>query len=149
MVTDGVTINRLIVVVILQCIQKLNHYVVQNDTSIMLCVNCGGCCLVSRLYLTLCNPLGYSPPGSSVHGISQARILEWIAISFSRECSQPRNQTPISCIGRLILYHWTTREAHVNCTSIEKEIYHRNQSGEKKSKGKKNFCWALIILRAV
>ena len=44
MVTDGVTINRLIVVVILQCIQKLNHYVVQNDTSIMLYVNCGGCC---------------------------------------------------------------------------------------------------------
>ena len=130
-----VTINRLIVVVILQCIQKLNHYVVRNDTSIMLYVNCGGCCLVSRLYLTLCNPLGYSPPVSSVHRISQARILEWVAISFSRESSQPRNQTPISCIGRLILYHWTTREAHVNCTSTEKEIYHRNQSREKKEQG--------------
>ena len=114
MVTDGVTINRLIVVVILQCIQKLNHYVVQNDTSIMLCVNCGGCCLVSRLYLTLCNPLGYSPPGSSVHGISQARILEWIAISFSRGSSWLRNQTCISClscIGRWIFYHWSTWEA--------------------------------------
>ena len=146
MVTDGVTINRLIVVVILQCIQKLNHYVVQNETSIMFYVNCGGCCLVSRLCLTLCNPLGYSPPGSSVHGISQARILEWVAISFSRGCSQPRNWTPISCISRLILFHWTTREAHVNCTSVEKEIYHRNQSRGKKSKGKKNYCWALIIL---
>ena len=90
MVTDGVTINTLIVVVILQCIQKLNHYVVHNETSMMLYVNCGGC-LVSKLCLTLCNPLGYSPPGSSVHGISQARIPEWAAISFSRGCSQPRD----------------------------------------------------------
>ena len=37
-----------------------------------------------QLYLTLCNPMDYNPPGSSVHGISQARILEWVAISFSR-----------------------------------------------------------------
>ena len=43
--------------------------------------------------LTLCNPMDHSPPGSSVHGISQARILEWVAISFSRESSQPRDQT--------------------------------------------------------
>ena len=47
-----------------------------------------------------------SPPGSSVHGISQARILEWIAISFSRGSSQPRDQTLISCISKRILYHW-------------------------------------------
>ena len=52
-----------------------------------------------------------SPPGFSVHGISQTRVLEWVAISFSRGPSQPRDQTCISCIGRWILYHWTTREA--------------------------------------
>ena len=46
-----------------------------------------------------------SPPGSSVHGISQARILEWVAISFSRGSSQPRGQTGISCISRQTLYH--------------------------------------------
>ena len=40
-----------------------------------------------------------------VHGIFQARILEWVAISFSREYSRPRNQTPISCVSRWILYH--------------------------------------------
>ena len=40
---------------------------------------------------TLCDPMDYSLPGSSVHGIFQARILEWVAISFSRESSQPRN----------------------------------------------------------
>ena len=58
-----------------------------------------------------------SPPGSSVHGISQARILEWVAISSSRGSSWPRDQTPISCISdsllhcRQILYHHTMWEA--------------------------------------
>ena len=47
----------------------------------------------------------------SVHGISQARILEWVAISFFTGSSQPRDQTHISCIGRQILYRWATREA--------------------------------------
>ena len=45
-----------------------------------------------------CNPLDYSMPGSPVHGISQARILEWVAISFSRGSSPPRDQTWVSCI---------------------------------------------------
>ena len=44
-----------------------------------------------------CNPIGYKPPGSSVHGISQTRILEWVAISFSRVSSQCRDRTCISC----------------------------------------------------
>jgi len=52
-----------------------------------------------------------SPLGSSVHGICQARILEWVANSFSRGSSQPRDWTHVSCIGRQILYHWATREA--------------------------------------
>ena len=64
--------------------------------------------------LTLCNPVGSSPPGSSVHGILQARILEWVAISSSRGSSWPRDQTHascVSCIGRQILYHWATWES--------------------------------------
>ena len=52
---------------------------------------------------TLCNPMECSPPGSSVHGIFQARILEWVAIPLSRGSSQPRDQTQVSCIQ--ILYH--------------------------------------------
>ena len=60
----------------------------------------------------LCRSMDYSPPSFSVHGISQARILEWVAISFSREFSQLRDWTLVSCIGRQILYHWATREAH-------------------------------------
>ena len=50
--------------------------------------------------------MGYSPPGSSIRGILQAKILEWVAISFSRGCSQPRDQTHISFIGRQVLFHW-------------------------------------------
>ena len=55
------------------------------------------CCLVTKLCLAL-----FRPPGSSVHGISQARVLEWVAISFSRESSQPRDWTCLSYIGRLV-----------------------------------------------
>ena len=49
--------------------------------------------------LTLFNPFDNSPPGSSVHGILQARILEWIAILFFRGSSQPRDETWVSCIA--------------------------------------------------
>ena len=45
--------------------------------------------LVAQLCLTLCNPMDCSPPGSSVHGIFQARILEWVAISFSGDLPNP------------------------------------------------------------
>ena len=56
-------------------------------------------------------------PGSSVYEISQARILEWVAISFSRRSSQPRDQTSISCIfcfSRWSLSHWVIWEAYLN-----------------------------------
>ena len=54
-------------------------------------------CVSAQSCLTLCNPVDRSPPGSSVHGIPQARILEWVAISFSRGSSRPRDQTHVSC----------------------------------------------------
>ena len=50
-------------------------------------------------------------PGSSVHGILQARILEWVAISFSKRSSQPRDQTQISSIAGRLFTIWATREA--------------------------------------
>ena len=65
-------------------------------------------CSVTQLCLTLCGPMDCSPPGSSVHGILQVRILEWVAIPFSRGSSHPRDPTHVSCItcmGRWILYH--------------------------------------------
>ena len=52
----------------------------------------------AQSYLTLCDPMDCDPPGSFVHGISQARILEWVAVSFSRGSSQYRDRTRVSCI---------------------------------------------------
>ena len=54
---------------------------------------------VAQSCLTLCNPMDYSLPGFSVHGIFQARIPKWVAISSSRVSSQPRDRTPVSCIA--------------------------------------------------
>ena len=60
---------------------------------------------------TLCNPMECSLPVSSVHGIFQTRILEWVAISFSRGSSQPRHWTLVSCIASRLFTIWATREA--------------------------------------
>ena len=54
---------------------------------------------VAQLCPTLCDTVDCSPPGSSVHRILQARILEWVAISFSRGSSRPRDRTQVSCIA--------------------------------------------------
>ena len=66
-------------------------------------------CLVAKSCLTLFDPMDCSPPGSSVHGISQARILEWVAISFSRSSqSSDWTWTPAMRADSLII--WATRE---------------------------------------
>ena len=54
---------------------------------------------------TLCESVDCSLPGSCVHGISQATILEWVAIFFFRGSFLPRDRACVSCIGRWILYH--------------------------------------------
>ena len=56
-------------------------------------------CSIAQSCLTLCDPMDCSSPGSSVHGIIQASILEWVAIPFSRGSSRPRDQTCVSCIA--------------------------------------------------
>ena len=61
---------------------------------------------------TLCNPVDYRLPGSSIHVIFQARILEWVAISFSRGSSWPRDQTQISHIVGRPFTAWATREVN-------------------------------------
>ena len=64
---------------------------------------------VAQLCPTVCNPMNCSLPGSSVHGIFQARILEWVAISFSRGSSQPRDRTLVfHIVGRCFII-WATR----------------------------------------
>ena len=75
--------------------------------------------LVSQLCLTLCNSMDCSLPGSSVHGILQARILEWVAIPFSRGSSQPRDGPWVSyTVGRFFTI-WATREATVHLKMVK------------------------------
>ena len=64
--------------------------------------------LVVQLCLTLCNPIDYSPSGSSVHAIFQTRILEWVAMPFSKRSSWPRDQTRVSCIVERFFTIWAT-----------------------------------------
>ena len=75
---------------------------------------------VAQSCLTLCNPMDCSPPGSSVHGIFQAWILEWVAISFSRGSSWPRDQTLVShTIGRRFTIQVIREETDMQSTSCE------------------------------
>ena len=68
------------------------------------------CVLVAQSCLNLCDSMDCSPPGSSIHGILQARILEWVAISFSKGSPWPRDQTWVSCTAGRVFAFWATRE---------------------------------------
>ena len=63
---------------------------------------------VAQLRLTFCNPIDYT-----VHGVLSARILEWVAFPFSRESSQSREQTQVSCVADEFFTSWATKEAQV------------------------------------
>ena len=68
-------------------------------------------CLATMSCPILCDPTDCSPPGSSVRGILQARILEWVAMPSSRELSQTRDQTQVSRIAGRFFIAWAIREA--------------------------------------
>ena len=67
--------------------------------------------LITQSCPTLCYPMDCSPPSSSVHGILQARILEWVHMPSSRESSRPRDPTQVSCIADRCFTIWVTWEA--------------------------------------
>ena len=74
--------------------------------------------------LTLCKPMDHGPPDSSVHGILKARILEWVAMPFSRGSSQPMDGTHVSyvsCLGKPFFTTITTWEAHIYLGPIKNE----------------------------
>ena len=81
--------------------------------------------LVAQLCLTLCDPLDYSPPGSDsfVHGILQAKILEWVAIPFSKRSSRPRDQIYVSYVAGRFFTAWATRQAHNTWFYTKKSHY--------------------------
>ena len=90
----------------------------------------------AELCLTLCDPMDCSPPGSSVHGIFQARILEWVAMPSSRGSSRPRDWTPVSwvsCTGRQNLYH----QRHLNFPEMGKKPH--AETGKHRHRTER--CW--------
>ena len=87
--------------------QENEHSCLCYSVCVCVCV----CVLVTQSCPTLCDLMDCSPPGSSVHGTLQARILEWITISFSRGSSRPRDQTLVSCTAGRFFTAWVTREA--------------------------------------
>ena len=80
--------------------------------------------LVAQWCPTLCDPIDCSLPGSSVHGIFQARILEWIAIPFSRGSSWPRDRIWVSCITGRFFTIWATWEWVSNDISNSSLLYY-------------------------
>ena len=125
------------------------HYL---DYCVCVCV----CALVIQSCPTLCNPMDHSLPGFSLHGIFQARILEWIAISSLGDLFNPRICTScISCIGRWILYPCTTREAqnstdtlwHVKENPVQNSRHQLNINRlVGKSCGPRRVHWTFLIL---
>ena len=79
------------------------------------------CVSVVQTCPTLCDPTDCSPPVSTVHGILQARILEWVAIPFSRGSSWPRNRTQVSRTAGRFLTIWASRKAHICHSSLDKQ----------------------------
>ena len=105
---------------------------------------------VTQSCLTLCNPMDCSLPGFSVHGILQARTLEWVAISFSRGSSQPRYRTQVSCIAGGFFTIWATRSPKM----LEWEAYPfsrgssgpRNRTGVSSIAGRFFTIWVIYYL---
>ena len=85
-----------------------------SEKKLCVCVCVCVCVKVTQLCLTPCDAMDCSSPGSSVHGILQARIQEWIAIPFSRGSSWPKNWTQVSCIAGRFFTVWATRKAGTN-----------------------------------
>ena len=78
--------------------------------------------LVTQSCLTVCDCMDCSPPDSSLHGILQARILEWVAMPFSRGSSRPTDRIQVFCIASRLFTIWVTREALLQVKSYAKEL---------------------------
>ena len=81
--------------------------------------------LIAQLCPILRRPMDCNPTGSSVHGILQARILEWGAIPFTRESSWPRDRTQVSCTAGRFFTIWATREVYLVVNIMNHKIEYR------------------------
>ena len=82
---------------------------------------------VAQLCLTLCDPIDGSPPVSPVPGILQARTLEWVAISFSRESSQPRDQTQAGLLHCRQILHQLSHKGKPKNTGVSSPCTHKSE----------------------
>ena len=93
--------------------EQLNNNKIYSPSHSMLC-----CTQSLQPHPTLCSPMDRSPPGSSVHGVLQARILEWVAMLSSRGSSQPRDRIHISCVSCFAGRFFTTEPpGQLSCTA--------------------------------
>ena len=88
------------------------------------------CLLVTQSGLTLCDPMDYSLQNSSAHGISQARLLEWVAISFSRAPSQRRDWTCVSCIAGRFFTTEPQGKPIIQYVNIQHNFYEKSVSSD-------------------
>ena len=95
---------------------------------------------VPQLCPTLCNPMDCSLPGSSIHGIFQARVLEWVAISFSRESSWPRDRNQISCIVGRRFTIWARKGHNTLLLGLNKNLYKAHCSSVSFACGQILYC---------
>ena len=118
--------------------------------------------LAAQLCTTLCNPVDCRPPGSSVHGILSARILEWVPIPFSRGSSEPREWIWVSCTAVRFSTIWATREVHEKPRQHIKKLRHHSGNkgrmwffhwsctdvkvGPWKNWVPKNWCFWIVVL---
>ena len=100
-------------------------------------------CSVVQSCPALCDPIDCSQPGSSVHGSLQARILEWVAIPFSRGLSPPRDPTHVSCITGWLFTIWATRKAHIVRDQFKKCFYLKKKKNQFIQKWV-NFCCSIL-----
>ena len=110
-------------------------------------MHCYCCQLLSRVWL-FCDPMDCSPPGSSVNGISQARIVECIATSFSMGSFWLRDWTHISCIGWWILYNWANRYSLFAKWGIWKKIQHSSYEVELKCSWILKIRWTSLVFHS-
>ena len=96
----------------------VEHYINLLPHSLYICC----CCLVAKSCLTLCKPMDSSPPGSSAHWISQAKILEWVAISFSRGIFPTHGSNPHLLHCRQILYQLSHQGSPI-CLPLSKLVF--------------------------
>ena len=108
-----------------------------------------GLCLVTQSCPTVCDTMDCSPPGSSVHGIFQANLLEWIAISFSRGSSRPRNPTRVSCIVGRFFTDWRMESENESCLVVSDSLWPQGLYSSWNSLGQNTGVGSLSLLQGI